>query len=65
MAVYAICISNRSAILDDGRICEITNFLDDDGDECAPEDAIACVVKGGESEWYLADIQEFAHQSEH
>lgn len=65
MSVFAICIPNRSAVLDDGRVCEITNFLDEDGDECDPEDAVSCVIRGGSDEWYLADTREFAHQKGH
>lgn len=48
------------AILSDGQHVPITNWIDADGDECGPADAVACAcgpdIKG---KWYAVNLGSF------
>lgn len=54
----AINWSTKEFMDDHGRIFPITNFIDVDGDECDPEDAVCCVA-GAEDCWYSIDLREW------
>jgi hypothetical protein len=42
-----------------GNVFPITNFFDEDGDECdGPENAVVCVA-GSEDCWYSIDLREW------
>lgn len=41
-----------------GDIFPITMWLDEDGDECAPESAVAAVA-GTEGRWYALNLSDF------
>lgn len=41
-----------------GDVFPITNWIDEDGDECEPADAITCVA-GAEDCWYSIDLREW------
>lgn len=44
MEVAMVNITLGIAVMEDGQELPITNAFDDDGDECDPEDAVACVA---------------------
>jgi hypothetical protein len=47
-------------LLDTGETVPITNWLDDDGDECPKEEAVAVVAgPDASSKWYAADLATF------
>ena len=58
--VAMINVAMGVAIMEDGQELPITNAYNEDGDECAPEDAVACVAgpdRGGM--WVRIDLQQF------
>jgi hypothetical protein len=58
LLVEALNIGQSAALLSDGQIVPVTNWLDD-GDDCDPQDATFCVCgpcKNGL--WYLVDLSE-------
>jgi len=50
--VVAINCVSRQVLLEDGTMIPITNFFDEDGDDCDPDDAIV-IVAGREGFGYL------------
>lgn len=54
----AINIGRALFVATDGETYPITNWFDADGDECAPEDAIAAVA-GVEGRWFALDLRDF------
>ena len=60
LEVDAIHRAGGIAILSDGQELPITNWIDADGDECAPADAVACACgpcKKGK--WYAVNLHCF------
>jgi len=60
MKLYVEAINRTTcmAVLSDGQVIPITNWLDGDL-ECDPQDALSCVCgpcKG--SKWYVVDLSE-------
>lgn len=48
------------ALLSDGTTAPVTNWLDADGDECAADDAIVCVVGPDPwGKWHSVDLRDF------
>ena len=41
------------ALLEGGDIVPVTNWFDDRGEECDPDDAVACVCGNDETGWYV------------
>ena len=60
LEVDAIHRDRAIAILSDGQELPITNWIDTDGDECGPSDAVACAcgpdVNG---KWYAVNLSCF------
>lgn len=54
----AVNIEQRLFCDSDGFVHPITNWLDADGDECEPEDAVAAVA-GTEGRWFAFALSEF------
>jgi hypothetical protein len=56
--VYAVNRRHAIAITDEGDRLPIVNWLDSDGDECEPQNAVACVAEYGDK--FLAiNLMEF------
>ena len=56
-----ICAVNRQqaiAITYDGGRIPIVNWMDADGDECEPSDAVTCVAEHGD-DFIVIDLTEF------
>lgn len=58
--ITAINYSTRLAVTDDGRLGEVTNLFDEDGDDTDDaEAAVAAVVKVAADEWLTVDLAAF------
>ena len=57
--VEATGFKSQLALLTDGSIVPISNWIDKYGDECEPEDAITCVVKETEDRWLVVFLERF------
>lgn len=61
MEIELIDLEAEVAILSDGSTIPLTNFFDEDGDDCDPEDAVCCVAGNNDFGWLtisLADLDE-------
>jgi hypothetical protein len=56
--IYAVNRRHAIAVTDDGDRLPIVNWLDADGDECEPQDAVACVAEYGEK-YLTIDLRRF------
>lgn len=56
--VDRISLDGRFVVMSDGAILPISNFYDDDGDECEPVDAVVCVAGTDAAGWYTIEIFE-------
>lgn len=54
----ALNITARLYLDSDGRAYPVTNWFDADGDECAPEEAVAAVAGEGDR-WFSFAISDF------
>lgn len=45
-------------LLADGTILPVTSWLDEDGDDCSPDDAVACVAGTEAFGWLSIDLCE-------
>ena len=45
----------------DGAVFPITNWIDAEGDECAPEDVVTCVAGEGRC-WFALTIADFSEE---
>ncbi len=59
MGIRAIYRSFGLALTDADDIVPITVWLDEDGDECAPEDAVAAVAGRDGLGWWPITLDEF------
>lgn len=58
--VIAINRMAAMALFSDDTTAPVTNWLDADGDECAADDAIVCVVgPDPRGKWHSVDLCEF------
>ncbi|MCF6371057.1 hypothetical protein [Rhizobium halophilum] len=58
--ITAINHANRLAVTNDGRLGEVTNLFDRDGDDTDDtEAAVAAVVKLADDEWLTVDLATF------
>lgn len=58
--VAMVNVSLRLALMEDGQKLPITDAFDDDGDECEPEDAVACVAgPDRDGMWVCIDLRQF------
>lgn len=52
--------------LSDGQVLPITNFFDDDGDECGADDAVVCVAgPDADGYWLSVDLRLLERASVH
>jgi len=59
-------LSHGLVILDDGRVCEITQMFDRFGDETEdPSQAMAAVARLPSGNWLSIDLSMFEHQETH
>lgn len=57
--VSAVSRHIAKAVLDDGEQLAITNWFDEDGDECDPDEAVACVAgPDRDGHWWAIDLIE-------
>ena len=59
MDVQQVHRGRAIALCGDGTILNITSWIDDDGDECAPADAVAAVAGHDSTGWVSIDLSEF------
>ena len=53
-------VAARIAIMEDGQELPVTNAFDAGGDECEPEDAVACVAgPDRDGMWVSIDLKQF------
>ena len=58
LSVEAINRTTSIAVLNDGQLIPITNWLLD-GEDCEPEDAMSCVCGPcSKGKWYVVDLSE-------
>ena len=58
--VAMINVALRIAVMEDGQELPITNAFDEDGDDCNPEDAVACVAgPDRDGMWVSIDLKQF------
>lgn len=50
--------SGSYVLLEDGETVPITEWLDCDGDECGPEDAVCCVAGTDAFGWIVIELPE-------
>jgi len=59
-AVEAVNRSRAVAMLDNGEVLNVTNWFDDDGDECSPHAAVMAVAGPDKlGRWYTIDLSVF------
>ena len=60
MAVEAINISKAFCLMSGGSIVPITTWLDDDGNECGPDEAVMAVAgPAADGRWHTLALDEF------
>lgn len=52
-----VCKDHGIVTIAGGRRMSVTTWLDDFGDDCQPEDAVACVAGSDESGWVCIDLR--------
>lgn len=57
--VIAVHREKEVAMLDDGALIPVTNWLDEDGEFCEADDAAVCVAGNDEEGWYTIDLSSF------
>jgi len=64
--VAAINRDQSTALMDDGQLIEITDWLDAEGDECEPQDAVVAVAGPLPSgQWVAINLAAFAETKLH
>lgn len=56
LGIELIDLDTRRVVLTDGTILPITDFFDEDGDDCEPEEAVTCVAGTDEFGWLDIEI---------
>jgi hypothetical protein len=60
MTISAVHRGLEIALTDSEELVRIERFLDEDGDECAPKDAVVAIAgPDREGLWYSIDLREF------
>lgn len=58
--VAMINVALGVAVMEDGQELPVTNAFDEDGDDCDPEDAVACVAgPDRDGMWVSIDLKQF------
>ncbi|MDW9880494.1 hypothetical protein GOA90_25235 [Sinorhizobium meliloti] len=55
--IERISIEGRFVVLSDGEVLPITDFFDDEGDDCEPADAVECVAGRDGYGWMTIAIE--------
>lgn len=51
-------------VFDDGECTSVEHWYDEEGDECGPEDALACVAQRGDR-WWAISLLDLEAQKRH
>ncbi len=54
----AINLERGEFVAEDGPLYPITNYIDADGNDCAPDEAFAAVA-GRDSTWFALNLSDF------
>lgn len=65
IAIELLDFDGRVCFLEGGKTVPITNFFDEDGDECEPDDAVACIAGSNEFGWLTINLGEFEQPTVH
>lgn len=63
--ISAVLTHSRLVVLDDDRVLPITNFFDEEGDDCELEDARIAVAGEDEFGWITFDLRDHPKSSTH
>lgn len=58
LAAAFVDLKLRYVLLNDGERLPITNLIDDDGEECEPDDAVFVVAGEDGKGWWTVDIRD-------
>lgn len=64
-AIELISMDGCYVLLEGGTILPVTNWFDDNGDECEPDDAVSCVAGRDGYGWLSIDLGEFTGNEVH
>lgn len=59
MSIVACNFGRRVAILADGATVPITDFFDEAGEDCLPEDAVMFVCGSDKTGWFATPMADF------
>lgn len=62
--VAAVNFNTAQAVLDDGRVLDGLDFYDEDGEACAPREAVIAVCPL-DDKWLRIDLTKFERASTH
>lgn len=65
MEVEAVFYEQAQALLADGRSIPVTDWLDEWGEPCDPDDAIACVAGSDAVGWIAIPLEQFEEATIH
>ena len=57
-AMTAVNIVQALFLDDEGHVLPITDWFDEDGDDCASDEAVVCIA-GTEGRWFAIDLREY------
>lgn len=57
--VIAVNRGRQVALLEDGTVIPITNWLDQDGEECPPSAAMVCIAGSEAMGFWVIDLEHF------
>jgi hypothetical protein len=60
--LVAINVAGEQAMANDGTLLPITNWFDEEGDECAPDHAVTAVA-GIEGAWFAFRLDDFGDRA--
>lgn len=63
--IYAIDRLGEMALLDDNTTLPVIRWFDDEGCDCLPKQAFACVVGEDPGPWYSVDLTQFEPMVRH
>ena len=58
MKIEVLDLDDRVAVMSDGSTLPLTDFFDDDGDDCEPWDAVVCVAGSDSFGWLTISLLE-------
>jgi len=63
--VVSLNRGQKLAILSNDACVPITNYFDEEGDECDEEDACTCVCGDDSNGWFAVDLSVFTYRRPH